>query len=152
MNLAYHDVRAPPKDYNRLIVIVVLLPSRIRMCVPVLLTFFRAPLKDYNRVILPRNRRLVVQASRHRVFSVLPDAPVRWAGPHYNARLSLLLHSFTSRFYSEVLLRQDETESKEPIGQVNWNAGSHQRWTKCCDLRAPPMKYAEVGHLTQPDV
>ena len=52
MNLAYHDVRAPPKDYNRLIVIVVLLPSRIRMCVPVLLTFFRAPPKDYNRVIV----------------------------------------------------------------------------------------------------
>ena len=22
----------------------------------------------------------------------------------------------------------------------DWNAGSHERWTKCCDLRAPPMK------------
>ena len=52
MNLAYHDVRAPPKDYNRLIVMVVLLPSRIRMCVPVLLTFFRASPNDYNRVIV----------------------------------------------------------------------------------------------------
>ena len=52
MNLAYHDVRAPPKDYNRLIVIVVLLPSRIRMCVQVLFTLFRAPPKDYNRVIV----------------------------------------------------------------------------------------------------
>ena len=33
MILVYHAIRAPPKDYNRLIVIVALLLSRIRMCV-----------------------------------------------------------------------------------------------------------------------
>ena len=41
-----------PKITIGWIVIVVLFPSCIRMCVPVLLTFFRAPPKDYNRVIV----------------------------------------------------------------------------------------------------
>ena len=62
MILAYHGIRAPPKDYNRLIVIVPRMPSRIRMCVRMCaclascvlfcLPFFRAPPMDYNRLIV----------------------------------------------------------------------------------------------------
>ena len=74
--LAYHVVRAPPKDYNGLIVIVARMPSRIRTCVRMrtclassvlsCLSVFRAPPMDYNWlivivVLLPSRIRMCVR-------------------------------------------------------------------------------------------